>query len=264
MASVGIREQLGLDPLAELTKQLNILFYGPPNAGKTYLSATSQDVPELSPVFHMGFEKGLLTVAYRDKYEAKEIRTIDALEKATKLLQQDQASDKPYYKMLIVDNATELQNLDIDTVMRQTKKTAKNPDLVDIDIPSPREWGKIGKRLRRCVVGLRDLPMHTIWTAWEGEKKNDLDEDVMDYYPKLAGHMKLEFSGYFDIVGRVQMKSKTIEGVKVPFQTLQVQETARVKAKWRNKPPEVPGIIEQPSMQMIWDFVQKTPIGKPV
>lgn len=259
---VGIREQLGLEPLSELLKKLNILFYGPPNAGKTYLSATSQDVPELAPVFHLGFEQGLLTVAYRDGYQAKEIRTIAEFERVTKILQEDQASDKPYYKTLIVDNATEVQNLDIDTVMRDTKRTARNPENVDIDIPSPREWGKIGKRLRRCVVALRDLPMHNIWTAWEGVYQDDAE--IEHYYPKLQGFMKHEFSGYFDIVGRLQMKTKKIEGVDTPFQTLQVMETNRVKAKWRNKPPEVPGIIEQPSMQMIWDYVQKTPIGKPV
>lgn len=261
-ANVGIREQLGLDPLAELLKKLNILLYGPPNAGKTHLAATAQDVPEMSPCIHLGFEQGLLTVAYRDKYEAKEIRTIDEFERITKIIQTDQASDKPIYKTLIVDNATEVQNLDIDTVMRWAKKTARNPESVDIDVPSQREWGKIGKRLRRCVVALRDLPMHTIWTAWEGEWIDDAD--ITHYFPKLSGHMKLEFSGYFDIVGRLQMRTKKIDSKDVAYQTMQVMETTRVKAKWRNKPEEVPSIIEMPTMQQIWDYAQMTKVGKPV
>jgi len=260
MATVDIREQLNLPPLEDLVKHLNVLVYGPPNSGKTYLCGTLEDHKDLSPVCHLGFENGLLTVAYRKGYAGKEIRTITEFEATIKILQDDARSAKPHFKSLAVDNATELQNLDIDTVMRETKKAARNPDNVDIDVPSPREWGKIGKRLRRCIVALRDIPMHTVWTAWRGEYVDDMD--VTHYFPKLAGHMKNEFSGYFDIVGMMQMDAKKGEDGKMsPFTTLQVQETKRVKAKWRNKPDEVPAILEMPTMPMIWEFVQKSKLG---
>jgi hypothetical protein len=259
MATVDIRDQLGLEPLEDLIKNLNVLIYGPPNAGKTYLAATLEDHKELSPCCHLGFEKGLLTVAYRKNYAAKEIRTIGELEKVVGQLQDDSRSAKPYFKSLVIDNATELQNLDIDTVMRETKKLARNPENVDIDVPSPREWGKIGKRLRRAVVSLRDLPLHTVWTAWRGEYVDDAD--ITHYFPKLAGHMKNEFSGYFDIVGMLQMDTKKVEGKSTPFTTLQIQETKRVKAKWRNRPDEVPDIIEMPTMPMIWEFVKQSKLG---
>lgn len=258
--TVDIREQLGLEPLEDLIKYLNVLVYGEPNSGKTYLCGTLQDHKDLSPCLHLGFEEGLLTVGYRKDYVAKEIRTIDQLEKVTKMLQDDCRSAKPYFKSLAIDNATELQNLDIDTVMRQAKKDAKNPDNVDIDVPSPREWGKIGKRLRRCVVALRDLPLHTVWTAWRGVYIDDAD--ITHYYPKLAGHMKNELSGYFSIVGMLQMDTKRDEdGKSRPHTTLQIQETKRVKAKWRNRPDEVPDILEMPTMPMIWELVQKSKLG---
>jgi hypothetical protein len=60
------------------------------------------------------------------------------------------------------------------------------------------------------------------------------------------------------------MRTKKIDNKDVAYQTMQVMETARVKAKWRNKPDEVPAIIEMPTMQQIWDYTQMTKIGKPV
>jgi len=261
-ATVDIREQLGLQDFSDILKNLNVLAYGEPDSGKTYLAGTMQDHPDLHPVLHLGFEQGLLAVAYRKNYEAKEIRTIAELEKTVEILQDDCRSAKPYYKGLIVDNATELQSLDIDTVMQEAKKLAiakSRGETVDIDVPSPREWGKIGKRLRRCVISLRDLPLHTVWTAWRGEYTDEATE-ITRYFPKLSGFMKSEFSGYFDIVGYMQKDNKKKDGVETAYVTMQVSGTKRVKAKWRNKPDEVPGILEMPTMPMIWEYVQKSKI----
>lgn len=258
MATVDIREQLGLEPIANLHKHINMLIYGGPNAGKTYLAATAEDCPDLSPVIHLGFEQGLLTVADRKNYHAKEIRSIQELDDAYKVIKEDQESDKPFFKTLIVDNGTELQNLDKDTIMRAAKKAHSDPDKVDIDVPSPREWGKIGARLRRTVQGLRDLPMHTIWTAWKGVKKDD-DGNIVEIYPKLSGFMKEEFNGYFDVVGYLRITpGPQKDGISPYASRFQIQETATVKAKWRNRPPDLPDILTTPTMAEIWDWVQKS------
>jgi AAA domain len=261
MAEVDIRAQLGLAKNEDLFKYLNILIYGEPNEGKTYLAATAQDVKDMCPVLHLGFEQGLQTVAFRKAYDKREIRTIGQLEKVVELLQNDLKSGKPHYKTIIIDNATELQSLDIETVMRETKATSNNPDRVDIDVPSPREWGKIGKRLRRAVIGIRDLEMHTIWTAWRGEFiEKDAKGDPTGpthYYPKLSGFMKSEFNGYFDIVG--MLRTKETNGVQTRI--LQVAGTARTKAKWRNRNvTEVPDFLEAPSIPMIWEGWKKSVI----
>lgn len=232
------------------------MIYAEWGAGKTFLAATAQDCKAISPCLHLGFEQGLLTVAYRKDYDAKEIRTIDDLEKAVNLLDADVRSDKPYYKTLIMDNATELQTLDKDTIMRTTKRLARDPDKVDIDIPSPREWGKIKSRLRRAVTGVRDMPINTIWTAWRAEDYNE-STNITSYYPNVQGSIKTELGGYFDIVGYLTFK-KTGDTVT---RYLQIQGTDRVKAKWRNRPPEVPDVLENPTMEMIYDYVQMSRIA---
>lgn len=257
--SVDIREQLGLAKNEDLFKYFRLLIYGDPDAGKTHLAATAQDHKELDPALHLSFEKGLLTVAYRDNYDKKEIRTIDELENTYAMLKKDQESAKPHYKTVIMDNATELQNLDIDTVMREAKSSARDPSKVDIDVPSQREWGKIGKRLRRVVTGFRDLEMHTIWTAWKGEWTEE-SSNITYIYPKLSGFMKKEFSGYFDVVGL--LTSDKINNGERLVHYLQVQGTKRVTAKWRNRPTDiVPDVIEDPTIPMIWDFVKKSKIA---
>jgi phage nucleotide-binding protein len=256
-ATVDIRKQLNLNASSELLRYLNILVYSQPGAGKTYLAGTAQDVKELHPVIHLGFEQGLLSIAYREDYDKKEIRTIDQLEAVASLLSEDQKSSKPYYKTLIIDNATELQNLDIEHVMRTTKMLSNNPDKVDVDVPSPREWGKIGKRLRRAIIGFRDLEMNTIWTAWEGQDK-DSDGNIIRYYPQLSGHVKNELAGYFDIVGHLRAKSRNDDVSR----HLQILGTDKVVAKWRNRNYEVvPNVINDPTMQMIWEFVKQSKVA---
>lgn len=256
MSSVDIRTQLGLEPLADLTKWLNLLIYAEWGIGKTYLAATAQDCKATSPCLHLGFEQGLLTVAYRDGYEAKEIRTIDQLEKVHGLLVEDQTQKNPYYKCLILDNITELQTLDKDTLMRKTKKESNNPDKVNVDIPSPREWGIMKNRLRRVVQGFRDMPIHLICTSWAATNKDD-DGNIINYYPNVQGSIKEELGGYFDIVGYYTQR---MVGDEVKRE-LQVQGTSKVKAKWRNRPEECPGKLVDPTIQMIWDYVQMSKVG---
>lgn len=242
---------MGLQPLEDLTKYLKVLLYAEWGVGKTYLAATAQDCKDTSPCLHLSFEQGLLTVAYRKGYDAKEIRSVDELEATYTLLEEDQKSAKPYYKTCIIDNLTELQTLDKDTLMRNLKLTSNNPDRVDIDVPSPREWGKIKNRLRRCVQGFRDLEMHMICTTWRAENK-DSDGNLINYYPNVQGSIKEELGGYFDIVGYLTQKNTN----GVISRHMQVQGTQLVKAKWRNRPEECPPVLDNPTIEMIWDYVQ--------
>lgn len=231
---------------------MNHLYYGDPGAGKTYLCGTAQDVKELSPVLHLGLEMGLLTVAYRKDYDAREIRSIDQLIAVHDLLEEDQKSAKPYYKSLVIDNITELQKLDMGYVMAETKRNAKNPDNVDIDVPSPREWGKSGERMRRIIRSFRDMPIHTFTTAWKG---SDYDEstNVVSYYPMLPGKLKGEIPGYYDVVGFLTVD--LINNGADTLRKLQVQGTRRVIAKDRTS--TLGGVVEDPTIPKLWNLIRE-------
>jgi len=154
------------------------------------------------------------------------------------------------WKTVILDNISELQKLDMRTVMIEAKRTARDPDKVDIDVPSQREWGKSGERMRRIIRAYRDLPIHTIAIAWEGVDIDDAT-GVTSYYPLLPGKLKGEVPGYFDIVGRLEAKTRN-NGAEV-VRTLQVQGTNRVVAKDRTN--ALGGVIENPSIPLMWELI---------
>jgi hypothetical protein len=68
----------------------------------------------------------------------------------------------------------------------------------DPDVPSIREWGKLGEQMRRVIRRFRDLPMHTVFTALLDESEDK--KGRMKKNPMLSGKLKKEVAGFMDIV----------------------------------------------------------------
>jgi hypothetical protein len=235
---------------AELIPFINFLEYGEPGAGKTLLASTAEDHEDTSPVLHLDIEGGLVTVRKRKSYQAVRVRSIEEIVKVHDKLEELLIKGECPYKTVVLDNISELQKLDMRTVMVEAKRTARDPDKVDIDVPSQREWGKSGERMRRIIRAYRDLPMHTIAVAWMGSEHDDAT-GVVSYYPLLPGKLRGEVPGYFDIVGRLTAVSKN-NGAEI-VRSLQVAGTSRVIAKDRTN--SLGGVIENPSIPLIWELM---------
>jgi hypothetical protein len=80
---------------------------------------------------------------------------------------------------------------------------AKNPQSVDIDVPSPREWLKTGEHMRAIARAIRDLPCNTILTAHTYEKEKE--GRPMRIYPGFGGASKTAVAGFMDVVGYMQI-----------------------------------------------------------
>ncbi len=124
------------------------------------------------------------------------------------------------------------------------------PDRVDIDVPSPREWGKVRNHIRKVCRGFKDLPCHTIWTA-------GLDIDTPEglpskFSPNFSGKLKREVPGFADIVGYLKAES---DGSR----TMQVQGTPRVAAKDRTH--ALGSIMKNPTLSSIWDIIEGAPLA---
>src|SRR6266404_6819638 len=224
----SIVAKLGAKPPDQSVKYATILIYGDPGVGKTRLMGTAGDSDLMGPIIIADVEGGVITLRKQKNCEVVQIRSIDQFEK----LVNDLANDTTcHYKTFGLDGITELQKLDMDTVMKVAKRDARNPDNVDIDVPSPREWGKSGNRLRRILRTARDLEMHTIFTALEAQE-TDQQTDVTRFYPSIPGKLKNELSGFFDVVGRLEAKSVPSKPGEV-MRTLQTAKTSRVAAKDR-------------------------------
>jgi phage nucleotide-binding protein len=250
VASADLKAQLGIKSPQEIVPYINLLCYGEPGVGKTLLASTAEDHQDTGPVLHLDIEGGLVTVRKRKNYQAVRVRSIAEIIKIHDSIEQLSAKGECPWRTVVLDNISELQKLDMRTVMEEAKKTARDPDKVDLDVPSQREWGKSGERMRRIIRAFRDLPVHTIAIAWMGSEHDD-STGVVSYYPLLPGKLRGEVPGYFDIVGRLTAVTKN-NGAEI-VRTMQVTATNRVVAKDRTN--SLGGVVENPSIPLIWELI---------
>jgi len=237
----AIRETLNVRPPDDITDFLSIIAYGPPGVGKTTFAGTAEDAQETAPVILLDIEGGTVTLRKRKNLDVVRIRSTEELVAVhAKLLTENDG----YYKTCIIDSLTELQKLDMVDIMKELIQ--KRPDL-DPDVPSQREWGKSIEHMRRIVRGFRDLPMNTIFTCLSIVDKDN--NGNVTYTPSLPGKLKMEISGFVDVVGYM---TATIED-GVPVRRMQFAQTQKVIAKDRTA--SLGDVVDNPTMPMLWDMM---------
>src|SRR5262252_6723717 len=75
-----LRQKLQVKPPDEIVDWLNILIYGDPGVGKTWLAGTADDDPRTSPVLYLDCEGGVTTIRHRRSIEVVRVRSIPQLE----------------------------------------------------------------------------------------------------------------------------------------------------------------------------------------
>jgi len=183
-----------------------------------------------------------MTLRHRKDIDVIQVRTMQKLQDVINQL----AKNEPYYKTVLVDSLTELQKLDMRTVMKEQHN--KRPDTTDIYVPSQREWGKSGERVRMIVRALRDLQCHTISTALEAVEIDERTNKRL-VHPSLPGKLKSELPGFFDIVGHLRAV-KEDDGI---VRKLQVQGTENLIAKDRTD--ALDPLVTNPSVPLIWEAI---------
>ena len=231
---------------------MNLLIYGEPGSGKTYFGGTAVDHPSTGPLLVVDVEGGTATLRGKN-VDVVQVRTMSQIEDIHKELANDTTN---YYKTVFIDSLTELQKLDMRTVMME--QWNKKPDTTDIYVPSQREWGKSGERVRMVVRAFRDLKMNTIVSALLNSDKDD-KTGLVSYYPSLPGKLRSEIPGFFDIVGLLTTYTHTDDGVVTIDRQLQVVKTERVSAKDRFS--ALGTIVQKPTVPMLWDMIHKPTTG---
>jgi hypothetical protein len=238
----------------------NGLFFGEPSSGKTYLSGTAEEWPEeFLPALVLDIDGGTDTIRNRYKVEVSPpIRSLDKLKEIYREIAADCTKAQvegrdPYYKSIHIDNVSELQKIDMNEVMLEAKAQANNPDKIDIYVPSPREWGKSGERMRIIIRAFRDLPCHTICLA-HMEEREDETTKIKRLWPALPGQLRTGLSGFFSVVGYISVYDGP-EGL--PIRQIQFAKTRRVAAKDRFQ--VLPDVMkDNPTLPEIWRIIKES------
>ncbi len=242
-----IKDLLGAQSPMESVPFLNDLTYGDPGAGKTFLLGTCAYSDEFSPMILLDIEGGTMTLRHLPpgKVDVVQVRSMDQVVAVCNRLQ---LQNKGYYKSVGLDSLTELQKLDMNTVMGEFYE--RDPDKHDKDVPNQRAWGKSGERVRRIIRAYRDLPMHFFATAHVAEREDEKTGRVT-MYPSLPGKLRAEVPGFFDVVGHLRaVQGGEGEGVG---RVLQVAKTDRIVAKDRTG--ALGDIIHNPTIPEMWELI---------
>lgn len=246
----ALRELLQVKPPSETVEWVNLLIYGEAGAGKTYLAGSAADDPRTSPVLFLDVEGGVTTIRHRKEIDVVPIRSMDQITKVYNDIFRSIEDGRILYKTIVVDSLTELADLDMRIIMKNAYSA--KPDSVDIDVASPREWGKTRNHMRTIVRAFRDLPCHVIYTSGLGQKQDE--GQPTKNYPGFSGKLQHEIPGFMDIVGLLTAEVNPVS--KERSRKLQVAGTRGVVAKDRTS--ALGDLVINPTIPMIWDLITGT------
>lgn len=238
---------------------MNLLIYGEPGVGKTRLAGSAADHEDTAPVLILDVEGGVISLRHRNDIDVIQVRDIDTIVKVHDQLQKEKGGG---YRTVVIDSLSELQKLDMRTVMQEEYN--RQPDRTDKDVPSQRAWGKSQERLRRIIRGYKDLPVHTIMTA-KVTQTTDEQTNVTHYYPALPGKMRGDAPGFFDIVGYLRVKEE--QNGAVIRRLLQIQASSKIVAKDRtdslgfDEEGKRIGVVFDPTIPDMWHTIQSSNNG---
>lgn len=242
-------------PVTQTRANINILVYGAPGTGKTFLAATADHVTAMRPVLYLNIEGGDMTL----RHAAPEIRKVPeegSLSWGQLQVIYDQLHRQCFRgadpgefvpRTVILDTLTECQKMNMNQLMAELLMAEPEKGW-DPDIPDVRRWGKNIEQIRKYVRKFRDLPLNIIMTAHEMTDKDNMSGAIM-HKPQLSGKLSNEVAGFFDIVAYLYVKQEDGK----PVRKLLTGALEGFVAKDRSG--NLPTVMLNPVMKDIYDKI---------
>lgn len=226
--------------VSETALKFNFLVYGESGSGKTQLTGSAFDVPELNPMLLINVEGGELTL--RSTYPDVEAVRVTSWREMNDVYEELKLGQHRY-KTVGIDSVTEIQKLGMSYTMAE--RHGDN----DLAVPEIKEWNINVEQTRKFVRLFRDLPnVNTIFTALvrvDTDKRTSMSRKK----PSLSGKVADEISGFLDIVTYLYVEE--IDGVNTRI--LLTGMTPGIVAKDRSG--KLPLQIPNPTMSIIYDYI---------
>lgn len=215
---------------------IKALVWGQSGVGKSVLSGSAQEVPEMMPVLHIDVEGGTLSLhgAGYNKVKVVRIRSFSDFGNVYNYL----ASNKNKFRTVIIDSFTELQKYCMDEIL----------EVNDREDAQWKDWGQNASTLRKVIRWLRDLPINLICVCLETEEKDERT-GTYKYKPQLPGKLAGEMAGYFDINVRYTM---TLDKEGNEVRQLHTGAGSGFSAKDRTY--KLPKVMHEPTMAKLYDI----------
>ena len=197
---------------------LNIMIYGPPGVGKTWLTSTAQNHPKMRDVYYLNVEGGLATISSRGDIKAINIIGIERFKPTADkpaLRPHESTLEDEFWKLaaregeyasintVVIDSGTEIQTLNLEILAFEgvKKNKMRTPDELWIE-----DYGKSTAQLKRIFRWFRDLPMNVIITALpqsiypKGEANKSKQTEPIEVRPQFTDKLGTSLMGYVDFV----------------------------------------------------------------
>jgi hypothetical protein len=242
-------------------EELRLLVYGDSGVGKTWFAGTANEDKRTAPVLWLDLEGGIRTLGpkVRKLSDAKDIGTpeegkIDVLrvkdwktlQAAYDFLYKTTYKDKrKVYKTVVLDSATELNYMALQSVLGDAGKQRLEPD-----VPEIRDYLKTSSMMKVLLRAFRDIEgLHVVLLAL-AQVKNEETSTLAKISPSMLGKLSTEIMALFEYTGYLKI---SVKGEREMI----FQPESRISAKERSIPGKAIKMITDPTMTKLLDSIEK-------